>query len=149
MFFADAEPSEQKPCVVWNPVFPEYGTVETRLKTFKQYPLPIESLAKAGFFNSGEYYTIYCFVNVFTATIIRLKAKIWMLVDNNTKCLCNAFLYLGKDKLRSANESLPERIVMRLMSPYLNTGRNVTTTSLHPQALLGHSKQKIRALLER
>ena len=46
--------------------------------------------------------------------------KFWMLVDNDTKYLCNAFPYLGKDELRSANESLPESIVTRLMSPYLN-----------------------------
>jgi len=33
--------------------------------------------------------------------------KFWMLVDNDTKYLRNAFPYLGKDELRSANESLP------------------------------------------
>ena len=60
MFFTDTEPKEQKPSVVWNPVFPEYNAVETRMETFKQHPLPIESLAEAGFFNSGEYFTIYC-----------------------------------------------------------------------------------------
>ena len=59
MFFTAMEPSEQKASWVWNPVFPEYGTVENRMETFKQWPLPIESLAKAGFFNSGEYFTIY------------------------------------------------------------------------------------------
>ena len=56
--------------------------------------------------------------------------KFWMLVDNDTKYLCNAFPYLGKDELRSANESLPESVVMRLMSPYLNKGRNVTADKL-------------------
>jgi len=60
VFFTDKEPIEQKPSGVWNPVFPEHGTVETRMTTFKQWPLPIESLAEAGFFNSGEYFTIYC-----------------------------------------------------------------------------------------
>ena len=60
MFFIVAETSEQKPSVVWNPVFPEYNAVEARMETFKQHPQPIESLAEAGFFNSGEYFTIYC-----------------------------------------------------------------------------------------
>ena len=50
-----------------------------------------------------------------------------MLVDDDTEYLCNAFPYLGKDELRSVNESFPESVVMRLMSPYLNKGRNVTT----------------------
>ena len=60
MFFTGTEPKEQNTDGVWNPVFPEYGTVECRLKTFKQWALPIETLAKAGFFNSGEYFIIYC-----------------------------------------------------------------------------------------
>jgi hypothetical protein len=58
VFFTDKEPSEQKHSGVWTPVFPELGTVDTRLKTFKQYPLPIDSLAEAGFFNYGKYFTI-------------------------------------------------------------------------------------------
>jgi hypothetical protein len=53
--------------------------------------------------------------------------KFWMLVDNYTKYLCNVFPYWGKDELRCGIESLPESVVMRLMSPYLNKGRNVTT----------------------
>ena len=58
MFFTVAEPSEQKPDESRGAVFPEYNTVETRLKTFKQYPVHVESLAEAGFFNSGKYFTI-------------------------------------------------------------------------------------------
>ncbi|GBM28779.1 hypothetical protein AVEN_177992-1 [Araneus ventricosus] len=34
--------------------------------------------------------------------------------------------HILEDKSRSETESLPENIVMRLLSPYLNTGRNVT-----------------------
>jgi hypothetical protein len=60
--------------------------------------------------------------------------KFWMLVDNDTKYLCNAFPYLEKDELRSANESLSESVVMRLMSPYLNKGRNVTTDKFFTSA---------------
>jgi len=55
--------------------------------------------------------------------------KFLMLVENDTKYLCNAFPYLGKDELRSANESLPDSIVMRLSSPYLNKGRNFFTSA--------------------
>jgi hypothetical protein len=53
--------------------------------------------------------------------------KFWMLVDVDSKFMCNAFPYLGKDKTRCETESLSENVVMRLVSPYLNTGRNVTT----------------------
>jgi hypothetical protein len=65
--------------------------------------------------------------------------KFWMLVDNDTKYLCKAFPYLGKDELRSANESLPESVVMRLMSAYLNKGRNVTTDSFFTSASLART----------
>ena len=65
--------------------------------------------------------------------------KFWMLVDNDTRDLCNAFPYLGKDELRCANESLPESVVMRLMSPYLNKGRNVTTDKQFTSASLAQT----------
>ncbi|KAF2888432.1 hypothetical protein ILUMI_17741, partial [Ignelater luminosus] len=53
--------------------------------------------------------------------------KFWMLADVKSKYMCNAFPYLGKDELRPEGESLPENVVIRLMEPYLRTGRNVTT----------------------
>jgi hypothetical protein len=65
--------------------------------------------------------------------------KFWMLVYNDTKYLSNAFPYLGKDELRSADESLPESVVMQLMSPYLNKGRNVTTDSFFTSASLAQT----------
>jgi len=75
--------------------------------------------------------------------------KFWMLVDNDTKYLCNAFPYLGKDELRSANESLPESAVMRLMSPYLNKGRNVTIDNFCTSASLARTlKAKDTSIVE-
>ena len=59
MFFTVIEPSEQKPDGEWNPAFPEYNTIETRIESFKPWPLPIKDMAKAGFFNSGRYFSIY------------------------------------------------------------------------------------------
>ena len=41
-----------------------------------------------------------------------------------------------KMKLCSANESLPESVVMRLMSPYLKKGRNVTADNFFISASL-------------
>ena len=49
-----------------------------------------------------------------------------MLFDVNSKCTCNTFLYIGRDESRNENESLPESVVMPLLSSYLNTGRNMT-----------------------
>ena len=68
--------------------------------------------------------------------------KFWILVNNDTKYLCNTFPYLGKDELRSANESLPENVVMRLMSPYFNKGRNVTTDNFTSSSLARTLKAK-------
>ena len=59
MFFTVLESSEQNPGGVWNPAFPEYNTIETRMESFKPWPLPIEDIVEAGFFNSGLYFTIY------------------------------------------------------------------------------------------
>ena len=52
LFFTDKEPSKEKPNKSRGPVYPEYKTVETRLKTF-QWPSDIHCLAVSGFFNSG------------------------------------------------------------------------------------------------
>jgi len=65
--------------------------------------------------------------------------KFWMLVDNDIRDLFNAFPYLGKDELRCANESLLESVVMRLMSPCLNKGRNVTTDNFFTSASLART----------
>ena len=59
MFFTIAESIQQKPNKSRGPLYPQYATVETRLKTFKPLPIPIEDIVDAGFFNSGLYFTIY------------------------------------------------------------------------------------------
>jgi len=69
----------------------------------------------------------YRFAQYVTNKPDKFGIKFWMLVDNDTKYLCSTLPYLGKDELHSAHGSLPESIVMRLMSPCLNEGRNVTT----------------------
>jgi hypothetical protein len=59
MFFTIAESIQQKPNGSRGPLYPQYATVETRLKTFKPLPIPVENIAEAGFFNSCQYFTIY------------------------------------------------------------------------------------------
>ncbi|XP_031760244.1 piggyBac transposable element-derived protein 3-like [Xenopus tropicalis] len=73
--------------------------------------------------------------------------KFWMARDLETKYVCNASPYLGKDPSRQKGERLAENVVMNLMEPFLDEGRNVTTdnffTSLshrllqHKTTLLG------------
>jgi len=64
VFFTAVEPSDQKIGGLSGPMFPEYGTVEARIKTFQQSSVSVETLAEAGFFNSGRYFTIYCVLNM-------------------------------------------------------------------------------------
>jgi len=59
MFLTIAESVQQKPNGSRGPLYPQYATVETRFKTFKPLPIPIEDIVEAGFFNSGLYFTIY------------------------------------------------------------------------------------------
>ncbi len=39
----------------------------------------------------------------------------------------NGFPYLGKDELRPNSQHLSEYIVLHLIAPYLDKGRNITT----------------------
>jgi hypothetical protein len=53
--------------------------------------------------------------------------KFWILADVDSKYMCNAAPYLGKDELRPDNIPLGEHVVMKLAQPYLKKGRNITT----------------------
>jgi len=52
--------------------------------------------------------------------------KYWLAVDKDSKYLINGFPYLGKDDSRPDDERVAEHVVLKLMEPYLNKGRNVT-----------------------
>ncbi|XP_035208678.1 piggyBac transposable element-derived protein 4-like [Stegodyphus dumicola] len=62
--------------------------------------------------------------------------KFWLAVDVRTKYLLNGFPYLGKDKMRP---SLGENVVNRLVDPYKNSGRNITTDSFFTSVKLAKS----------
>lgn len=55
--------------------------------------------------------------------------KFWLGVDMTTKYVCNAFPYLGKEDMHREKQRLGEYIVLHLMEPFVNQGRNVTTDS--------------------
>ncbi|XP_062865170.1 piggyBac transposable element-derived protein 4-like [Trichomycterus rosablanca] len=52
--------------------------------------------------------------------------KFWIAADLETKYMCNAIPYLGKDPSRPKGERLSENVVMKLMEPFLGMGRTVT-----------------------
>ncbi|XP_037399722.1 uncharacterized protein LOC108434716 [Pygocentrus nattereri] len=53
--------------------------------------------------------------------------KFWVDFDLNTKYMCNAIPYLGKDPDRPKGERVSENVVMKLMKPYLGKGRTAAT----------------------
>ncbi|XP_027013443.2 piggyBac transposable element-derived protein 3-like [Tachysurus fulvidraco] len=53
--------------------------------------------------------------------------KFWLATDLETKYVCYASPYLGKDPSRQKGERLADSVVMNLMEPFLDAGRNVTT----------------------
>ena len=53
--------------------------------------------------------------------------KYWLAVDKDSKYVVNGFPYVGRDEARSRDERVSDQVVMRLLKPYLNKGRNVTT----------------------
>ncbi|KAJ8881613.1 hypothetical protein PR048_018099 [Dryococelus australis] len=52
--------------------------------------------------------------------------KFWLAVDVDSKYILNGFLYLGKDEKWPSDQSLSEKIILRLVDPYIDTGRNIT-----------------------
>ena len=65
--------------------------------------------------------------------------KFWMAVDAESHYLVNGFPYLGKNEHRPQNQSLSEYIVLKLVEPYLNKGRNVTCDNFFTSLKLAKS----------
>ncbi|XP_076736685.1 uncharacterized protein LOC143415127 [Maylandia zebra] len=64
--------------------------------------------------------------------------KFWMATDLDTKYVCSASPYLGKDPSRQKGQRLAENMVMKLMEPFLDDGRNVTTDNFFTSLSLSH-----------
>ncbi|XP_029949607.1 piggyBac transposable element-derived protein 4-like [Salarias fasciatus] len=52
--------------------------------------------------------------------------KFWVACDWKSKYVCNVLPYLGKDPSLPSGDRLSEDVVLRLMEPFLDQGRNVT-----------------------
>jgi hypothetical protein len=67
--------------------------------------------------------------------------KFWLAVDVKSKYLVNGFPYLGKDETRPQGQRLGESVVLRLMEPYVEKGRNVTTDNFFTSLKLAEDLQ--------
>ena len=67
--------------------------------------------------------------------------KFWLAADVATKYVVNGFPYLGKDETRPAGQWLADSVVLKLMDPYLDKGRNVTTDNFFTSLSLAKALQ--------
>uniref|UniRef100_A0A3B5KW04 PiggyBac transposable element-derived protein domain-containing protein n=1 Tax=Xiphophorus couchianus TaxID=32473 RepID=A0A3B5KW04_9TELE len=68
-----------------------------------------------------------CFLQYIATKPDKFGIKFWVACDLKSKYICNVFPYLGKDPSRPSGERLSETVVMRLMEPFMDKGRTVTT----------------------
>ncbi|KAJ3598661.1 hypothetical protein NHX12_002166 [Muraenolepis orangiensis] len=67
--------------------------------------------------------------------------KFWVAADVETMYMLNAHPYLGQDDSRPPGQRLSDNVVLRLMEPFLEKGRNVTTDNYFNQCT--HSVQTV------
>ena len=68
--------------------------------------------------------------------------KYWLAADKDCKYVVNGFLYVGRDETRSRAECVSDQVVLRLLKPFLNKGRNVTTDNYFTSMKLATKLQK-------
>ncbi|XP_062851450.1 uncharacterized protein LOC134314687 [Trichomycterus rosablanca] len=71
-----------------------------------------------------------CFLQYIATKPDKFGIKFWVACDLKSKYICNVLPYLGKDPSRPSRERLSETVVMRLMEPFMDKGRTVTTDNL-------------------
>ena len=73
--------------------------------------------------------------------------KFWLAVDVESKYILNAIPYLGKDESHPSTQRLSDNVVMTLMEPFVNKGRNVTTNYFFTSFLLAKELKKKKTSL--
>ncbi|XP_035988167.1 uncharacterized protein LOC110367769 isoform X3 [Fundulus heteroclitus] len=68
-----------------------------------------------------------CFLQYIATKPDKFGIKFWVACDLKSKYICNVLPYLGKDPSGLGGERLSETVVMRLMEPFMDKGRTVTT----------------------
>ncbi|XP_042569986.1 piggyBac transposable element-derived protein 3-like isoform X2 [Cyprinus carpio] len=79
-----------------------------------------------------------CFLQYIATKPDKFGIKFWVACDLKSKYICNVLPYLGKDPSRPSGKRLSENVVMRLMEPFLDKGRNVTTDNFFTSLSLAH-----------
>ncbi|CAM4671636.1 unnamed protein product [Leuciscus chuanchicus] len=79
-----------------------------------------------------------CFLQYIATKPDKFGIKFWVACDLKSKYICNVLPYLGKDPSRPSGQRLSENVVMRLMEPFLDKGRNVTTDNFFTSLSLAH-----------
>ena len=73
--------------------------------------------------------------------------KYWLAVGKDSMYVVNGFPYVGRDDNRSKDDRVSDQVVMRLLKPYLNKGRNVTTDNYFTSIKLATELQKYKTSL--
>ncbi|TRY93454.1 hypothetical protein DNTS_005314 [Danionella cerebrum] len=68
-----------------------------------------------------------CFLQYSATKPDKFGIKFWVACDLKSKYICNVLPYLGKDASSPGGERLSANVVMKLIGPFLDQGRNVTT----------------------
>ena len=77
----------------------------------------------------------------------KYEQKYWLAVDKDSKYAVNRFPYVGRDETRSRDERVCDRVVMRLLKPYLNKGKNLITNNYFTSMKLATELQKYKTSL--
>ncbi|XP_017288685.1 uncharacterized protein LOC108245934 isoform X2 [Kryptolebias marmoratus] len=70
-----------------------------------------------------------CFLQYSATKPHKFGIKFWVACDSKSKYICNVLPCLGKDPSCPSGERLSETVVMRLVEPFMDKGRTVTTDS--------------------
>lgn len=73
--------------------------------------------------------------------------KFWVAADLKTKYILNPFPYLGKNEERDQSQRLSEFVVMKLIEPFQNMGRNVTVDNFFTSLELAKKLKEKRTSL--
>ncbi|XP_061738251.1 uncharacterized protein LOC133539923 [Nerophis ophidion] len=68
-----------------------------------------------------------CFLQYIAAKPHKIGIKFWVACDSKSKYVCNIIPYLGKDPSCPRGDRLSENVAMKLMEPFMDKGRTVTT----------------------
>ena len=77
----------------------------------------------------------------------KYEQKYWLAVDKDSKYVVNRFPYVGRDETRSRDERVSDRVVMRLLKPYLNKAKNLITNNYFTSMKLATELQKYKTSL--